>query len=44
MQDLMIAGMTVSWSDYQTLPAIIWEDLRIWKLAEIARANKDNDK
>ena len=42
MQDLMIAGMTVSWGDYQTLPALVWGDLLIWKRAEIAKSNKDD--
>ena len=44
MQDLMIAGMTVSWSDYHIIPALVWDDLKTWKLAEIARSNKENEK
>ena len=40
----MLAGMTVSWRDYQEMPANAWEDLLIWKQWELDRSNKDSDK
>ena len=36
-----MAGMVVRWDDYFTVPARDWNDLLIWKEAEIAR-NKES--
>ena len=44
VQDMMTAGMGISYQDYLTMPALLWRDIVLWKEAEAERARAEMER